>query len=453
MSGQIEKLNDPAWAWAAYEPDAGRPWTLAQAGHLYRRAAFGANWGQLQRALSNGPQRTLDDLLSPQADTEAFNRTYDEYEASATSTNDLRAWWLRRMILTPYPLLEKMTLFWHSYFATNGTQVKSARLMGEHIRLLRREALGSFGSLLQGISQDPAVLIWLGADANRKALPNENFVRPLIETFTTGPGRSTEKDIQEASRAFTGWFVLRDELRYIPREHDNGIKHFLGREGDFTRDDVVKILLEQPATHQRLVRKLYQWLISETREPDQDLIMPLAESFAKDYNVSTLVETMLRSNLFFSPMAYRQRVKCPVEFALGIVKGLDGMVSTTQLAQDLAGLGQNLYHPPTVKGWAGARHWLNSATMTGRYNLASALLHGSGPYEDKLNPRLVTEQYGCSTPESAAQLLLELFLQGDIDPGVREALPKPTRPKTGDSNDGLRRFARAVVTLAEFNLA
>ncbi len=453
MAVQLEKLSDPGWAWAAYEPDAEWPWTLAQAGHLYRRAAFGANWEQLQHALSDGPQRTIDRLLNPTADTEAFNHTHDEYEASATSTNDLRAWWLRRMIQTPHPLLEKMTLFWHSYFATSGIQVKSARLMGQHIRLLRGQALGSFKALVEGISRDPAVLIWLGADTNRKALPNENFVRPLVETFTIGPGRSTEKDIQEASRAFTGWFVLRDELRYIPREHDNGIKHFLGQEGDFTRDDVLQILLQQPATPQRLVRKLYRWLICETEEPDAILIAPLAESFAKDYNVAKLVETMLRSNLFFSPAAYRRRIKCPVEFAVGIMKGLEGMVSTTQLAQDLAGLGQNLYHPPTVEGWAGARHWLNSATMTGRYNLASALLQGSGPYEDKLNPWVIAEKYGRSKAESTAQLLLELFLQGDLNSGVRETLLKTARPETGDSNDGLRRFTQAVVTLPEFNLA
>jgi len=453
MAVQLEKLSDPGWAWAAYEPDGERPWTLTQAGHLYRRAAFGANWGQLQRALSDGPQQTVDTLLRPQADVEAFNAAHDEYETSATSVNDLRAWWLRRMIQTPHPLLEKMTLFWHSYFATSGAEVKDARLMGQHIQLLRSQALGSFKALLKGISRDPAVLIWLDSDANRKALPNENFVRPLMETFTIGPGRSTEKDIQEASRAFSGWFVLRGKLRYIPREHDDGIKHILGREGNFTSDDVMQILLEQPATPQRLVRKLYRWLICETQEPDAILIAPLAESFAKDYDVLRLTETMLRSNLFFSSAAYRRRIKCPVEFAIGIVKGLEGMVSTTQLAQDLAGLGQNLYYPPTVEGWAGAYHWVNSATMTGRYNLASALLQGSGPYDDKLNPWVVSEKYGRSTPESAAQLLLGLFLQGDLDPAVCETLLKTARVEADDSNECLRRFAHAVVTLPEFNLA
>lgn len=455
MAVQIKKRSDPDWAWVAYEPDNERPWNLARAGHLYRRAAFGADWEQLQQAFSDGPQETIDKLLRPPANIKAFNASYDEYEAFATSVNDLRAWWLRRMIQTPHPLLEKMTLFWHSHFATSGAEVKNVRLMRQHVRLLRRQALGSFKKLVEGISRDPAVFTWLGADANRKALPNNSFVRPLMETFTMGPGHFGNMDIQEASRAFTGWFVLRGKLRYIPREHDDGIKHILGKEGNFTSDDVVCILLEQPATPQRLVRKLYRWLISETEEPDAILIAPLAESFAKDYDVLKLIETILRSNLFFSSAAYRRRIKSPVEFALSVVKGLEGVVSTTQLAQDLADLGQNLYHPPTVKGWIGGRHWINSASMAGRNNLALALLRSSGRYEKKLNPRTLAEKYGFSTPESAARLLLELFLQGDLDPRVRETLLKTVQTTTkADGLDvSLRRFAHAVITLPEFNLA
>jgi len=453
-----EKLTDPAWAWSEYQPDAQRPWNLAQAGHLYRRAAFGASWDQLQQALSDGPQRTLDKLLRPQADIASFNSEYDEYESSGTGSADgLRAWWLRRMILTPHPLLEKMTLFWHSHFATNGAEVKNARLMRQNIQLLRSNALNSFRTMLKGISQDPAVLIWLGAEANRKARPNENFTRPLMETFTLGPGNYTEKDIQETSRAFTGWFVLRSQLRYIPREHDGNLKQILGQKGNFTSDDVLRILLEQPATAQTLVRKLYRWLICETEEPNPKLIAPLAQSFAKDYDILKLIEKMLRSNLFFSPAAYRGRIKCPVEFALSIVKPLEEVVSTTQLAKDLADLGQNLYHPPTVKGWTGGRHWINNATMAGRHNLALTLLKGSEAYGDKLNPWAVAKKHGCSTPESATGFLLDLFLQGDLKPDVRDALQKTTGAPSDTVSDDragtVRRFAHAVVTLPEFQLA
>ena len=450
--------SDPGWAWAAYEPDSRRPWDLARAGHLYRRAAFGASWEQLQQALSDGPQRTIDKLLRPQSDTATFNDAYDQYENSAaTSANTLRAWWLRRMIQTPHPLLEKMTLFWHSHFATSNAKVKNVRLMRQHVQLLRSQALKSFRTLLEGVSRDPAVLIWLGADANRKALPNENFARSLMEVFTLGPGNCTDEDIRETSRAFTGWFVLRGRLHYIPREHDGTLKQILGQEGNFTADDVVRIVLEQPATARRLVRKLYRWLISETEEPDAVLIAPLAESFAKDYDVLKLVEIMLRSNLFFSAAAYRRQIKCPVEFALGIVKAMERVVSTTQLAQELADLGQNLYHPPTTKGWTGGRHWINSAALVGRYNLALALLRGSGRYPGKLNPWAVAQKHGCSTFESAARFLFDLFLQRDLDAEVYDALLKTARARggagSGDIEGSLRGFAHAVVTLPEFHLA
>jgi len=451
-----EDMTDPRWAWAAYDPDEQRPWNLARAGHLYRRAAFGANWTQLQQALSDGPQRSVDRLLRPEAGVAAFNRLYDDHEtASGGSIDGLRAWWLRRMVETPHPLLEKMTLFWHSHFATNGAEVKDARLVRTHVQFLRTHALQSFRALLDGVSRDPAMLTWLGADANRKAIPDDHFVRPLMEVFTIGSGRYTQEDVREAARAFTGWFVLRGRLRYIPREHDPGVKRILGQQGNFSDRDVTRIVLEQRATAETVVRKLYRWLISESEQPTPELIAPVVDSFAKDYDVSAVVETMLRSNLFFSPVAYRRRIKSPVEYALGIVRGLEGMVSTTQLAQDLAGLGQNLYCPPTVKGWLGGRHWINSATLVRRHNLSLNLLCGEGPYSDKLNPLRVAEKYGHLEPVSAAQFVLELFLQGDLEPGASEILRKtmPTADAAGDLETAARQLAHAVTTLPEFHLA
>ena len=453
MVGQTEKPPDPRRAWAAYEPDGDRPWNLALAGHLYRRAAFGASWEQLHQALSDGPQRTIDKLLRPQAEGAQFDRTYDEYEAATGSVDQLRAWWLRRMIQTPHPLQEKMTLFWHSHFATNAAVVKNARLMQQHVGLLRSQSLGSFRILVKSISQNPAMILWLGAETNRKALPNENLARALMEVFTLGHEHCTDDDIREASRAFTGWFMLRSKLRYISREHDNGEKQILGQKGNFARDDVTRIILEQPATSRRLVCKLYRWLISESAEFDEALIFPLAESFAKDYDVLKLVETMLRSNLFFSNAAYRRRVKSPAEFAIGIVRALEGTASTTQLATDLADLGQDLYNPPTVKGWAGGRHWINSTAILARQNLASALLRGSGPYGKKLDPWAVAQKHGCATSESAQSFLLDLFLQGGFDSGVRDALAETAHRKDEDPGGRTRRLAHAIVTLPEFHLA
>ncbi|OHB66372.1 MAG: hypothetical protein A2V70_18920, partial [Planctomycetes bacterium RBG_13_63_9] len=405
--------------------------------------------------------RTVERLLCPEPDAAAqtpaeFNRAYDGYEASASGSNSadgLRAWWLRRMIQSPHPLLEKMTLFWHGHFATSNVRVNDARLIGQHVRLLRKHALGSYEQLLEEVSHDPAVFVSLDAGANRKALPSEHYARALMDPFSLGPGGFAEEDIGEIARAFTGWFVLRSELRYIAREHDSGVKRVLGRQGDFDGKDVVRILLEQPAAPRLVVRKLYRWLISEAEEPDEKLIEPLAEAFAKDYDVAKLLGTMLRSNLFYGPVAYRRRIKSPVEFALGIVRTLEGLVSTMPLGQDLAALGQNLYHPPTVKGWQGGRSWIHSATLIGRGNLARALLTVKGPYGEGLDPAAVAKRHGHSDVESAGRFLLDLFLQGDVPSSVRDTLLQTVmQPAGGDDWQRLRQLAHGVATLPEFQL-
>ncbi len=451
-----DKPADPAWAWAPYEPDAQRPWGLPLAGHLYRRAGFGADWNQLQQAVADGPQKTVDRLIAPTGDVAAFNRTYDEFETSG-SVESLRAWWLRRMIHTPHPLLEKMTLFWHNHFATNSAKVKSARLMQQHVQLLRGHALGSFEPLLQGVARDPAMLLWLDAGNNRKSQLNDTLARNLMERFSLGAGHFSEADIREAARAFTGWAVLRNRLRYFDREHDSGQKRILGQAGDFDGEDVVRIVLRQAAAPRFLVRKLYRWFVSETETPEDALVGPLAKSFAADYDVSKLVETMLRSNLFFSAAAYRRRIKSPVEFALGIALAFEAMIPTSPLGSDLADLGQNLYNPPTVSGWVGGRHWINPATLIGRSNLAGTLMAKKGPYGGKLDPLAVATKHGFAAPEAAGRFLINLLLQGDLEEKVAEALlasaAEASSKSSPDASDKLRTLARTVAMLPEFQLA
>ncbi len=424
---------DPQWAWARFEPDAHRPWNLALAGHLYRRAAFGAAWPQLQRALADGPQQTLDRLLRPGAEAAAFNRQFDEYETPPgddRSATELRAWWLQRMIRTPHPLLEKMTLFWHGHCAANNGKVESAPSLQRYLQLLRRHALGDFRALLAGLVQDAALFATFDAKANRRALPNPGFPRWLLEAHL---GQASEQDIREAARAFSGWFVQLDQLRFIEREHDTGNKQILGSTGNFGADDVARLVLAQPATAAMLVRKLYRWLISETAEPAAALLAPLEAAFAKDYDVLALVETMLRSNLFFSPAAYRQRVKSPVEYALGMIQGLETSVATQPLGDALAGLGQNLLHPPTTRGWSGGRDWLNPATVAGRLRLADALLRG-GPYSENLNLAALVQKHG----QPATIFFAQLYVQDE--------------PAAGSAPDP-RHAAYAAVAQPEFLLA
>ncbi len=444
------RLADPAWAWARYEPDGSRPWDLRLAGHLFRRAAFGASWPRLQKALADGPQKTIDALLNPPGEkTRAFNRRLDDYEASVGgATNVLRGWWLRRMMETPDPLREKLTLFWHNHFAISAARVNNAALMGRHAGRLREHALGNFAALLESLSGDPALFLGLEAKANRRARPEEYFARVLLERFVLGPGGFSDEDVRSTARAFTGWFVFQTELRFIAREHDEDEKRFLGETGKFGPEDVVRIAAKSPASARWIVRKLYREFIADEKPAPNALIDPLAERFSRGHDIRAVVETMLRSNLFYSPAAYRRKVKSPVEFALGFIRSFEGVVGATRLGADLAALGQDLYSPPTVAGWVGGRRWINRFTIPGRAAVIRALLSKSDDRGDGIDPKAAARQQGFADDRAGARFLTDLLLQGDLDSETRRALESG-----GLSARQLPEIAALLAGLPEYQLA
>lgn len=449
------KPMDAGWAWARFEPDGQRAWTLRWAGHLYRRAAFGASWQQLQDALKAGPQATIDGLVKPsgvQAGADASSG--DDAVTKSGEAGSLAAWWLRRMLETPYPLREKMAMFWHGHFGISQARVKDGRLMANHVSMLRKHALGSYRDLLQAAWQDPAMFLGLNAEASRRAMPNDNFARQLLGNLSLGPGACDEQDIKEAARAFTGWFVLRGDLRYFEREHDTGVKTVLAQKGAWKPEDIVRIVLEHGESARSIVRKIYRWLISEVEEPEETLLKPLVDSFAQSYDVGQLVETMLRSNLFFSETAYRRRIKSPVEFALGIARGMESIVPTLPLGSALANLGQQLGDPPTVQGWPGGRHWISPATLTGRLALADAMLAPEGAYAGKLNAGSIARKHNSTNPDSAAGFFCDLWLQGDVSDAVRKGLKEAASAAKSPADDAwFRDVANRVIRIPEFQLS
>jgi uncharacterized protein (DUF1800 family) len=449
--------NDPAWAWVPFQPDAATPWDLRLAAHLYRRAAFGGTWPELQRALSEGPQATIDRLVHPAPGAADFDRLYDDYEnaAAASAGYGSQAWWLRRMIESPQPLQEQLTLFWHNHFGISNVHVKSNASLCRYTHVLRQQSLGRFEALLDAVLAEPAFWICLGArDSGHRSL-SDRSVRILMEQYTLGPGHCSDEDVHAGVRALSGWIISQGELRFVPAEYDAAPKKLLRQEGDFDRKALVRLLARHPATSQWLARQLVRWFISDTAAPSEVLLAPLAKQLAGEGTIAKAVEMLLRSNLFFSPVAYRQKVRSPVELSLGIIRALEGRIGTVQLAADVARLGQTLYEPPTIQGWAGGLAWIDPLTMLGRARLAEALLAESGAYEGRLDPAAVVNKHGPAAKDGSRQFLIDLYLQGDLAPESLAALTAGLSPtgSTGARAADPRQLAICLAALPEFQLS
>jgi uncharacterized protein (DUF1800 family) len=379
---------DPAQAWQPWSPSSADPWNLKWAGHLYRRAAFGATPHELRDAVKQGYIVTIRRLLDGDLNTvpawEKLLADLGEKTALQNNAIQLRGWWLYGVLNTPHPLQEKMVLFWHDHFATSIAKVQRPLLMCRQNVLLRRHALRNFGSLLLEISRDPAMLYWLDSNSNVKGRPNENYARELFELFSLGVGNYSEADIREAARAFTGWAVNGDAYEFDDTLHDSGPKTVLGQRGSWNGDDIVRIVLEQPVAARFLVRKFYRYFITENASPPDSLLQPLAEAFRKsDYDIASVIRIMLSSQHFFSAYAYRQRIKDPVEFAVGALRAAwdtstddSASIAPGMLVSSLEVMGQELFAPPNVKGWPGGRSWLNTATVLARHNYTQRITAG-----------------------------------------------------------------------------
>ena len=447
------RTPEPEAAWAAWVPDVEHPWNAALAGHLLRRAGFGPSPSELDAALAAGPEEAVAALLRPAADVGAFNREQDAFEtngAAALSHQELRACWLRRMTLTPHPLLELMTLFWHGYF---GVAADSADLALAHVRTLRAHALGRFDELLAAVLRDPAARLGAGGAENYRARPNKAFARRVLACFGVGEDAFTAGDVADTARAFTGEFIRGGVVRSLSRERDGGTKTILGQTGAWTSADVPGLVLRHPATARRIVRALYRRFVSEAEEPAAGLLEPLVREFARDFDVAKTVGRILRSRLFYSPTAVRRRVKSPAELAVGLCRAFGAVVPAIELARDVAELGQDLYRPPTLAGWAGGRAWIDPATMIGRANLAAALFAGSGRYAAGLDPAAaLPDKRTSGRQEEDARSLERTLLPDGVSAGLREALASRAK-RAGTAPVALRGMARLIASSPEYQLS
>lgn len=377
----------------AYSPE-----DQAKLAHLLRRAGFGTRPKERAEFEKRGLTATTDYLLHPEREPDHLASLLEEIGGDYVDLDDLgsiRQWWLYRMVHTRRPLEEKMTLFWHNHFATANYKVDNPRRMWGQNELFRKYGLGSFRSLLQQVARDPAMLIWLDGAQNQAGKPNENFAREVMELFTLGvEGGYTEKDVQEAARAFTGWRRNAGGFVYDPFLHDDGEKTVLGQSGNWHADDVIDILARHPSTAKFVTTKLFRFFVHDN--PPAAEINRLSQVYLNSgTDIRAVLQAIFTSPVFYSPAARFAKIKSPTEFAIMTIRALDApMAAVRDLPGSLALMGQDLFNPPNVKGWQEGQAWINSRTLLARVNFAATLageMNRRVSLLDRLNQYSTTE--------------------------------------------------------------
>ncbi len=279
------------------------------------------------------------------------------------------------MVASEHPLQEKMALFWHGHYAVNESKVRDYRKLLKELELFHEMGTGNFRDLMVAVARDPAMLSFLDAGVNIKGAPNENFAREIMELFTMGVGNYTEGDIREAARAFTGWNY--DGLEFVVNEvdHDNDQKDFLGHTGNFDGIDIIDIIMEQPVTAEYMAGKMYHFFVRDSVDPE--LGDQLGSLFRNvNYDISLFLETLFLSKDFYSEASVGTHIKSPVELAVStyVKLGLSEVPGVPDFNQTTSALGQALFRPPTVAGWAGGRSWVTPGLLLERGNFARDVL-------------------------------------------------------------------------------
>jgi uncharacterized protein (DUF1800 family) len=403
-----------------------------QTGHLLRRAGFGASPVDMQTYSSLGFQGAVDRLLNyQQVSDDALESRLKTLNLNLNRPVDQQRWWLLRMAWTQRPLLEKMTLFWHGVLTSSFRKVGGKNFFMRMInqnQFLRAHAFDTFDNILLGITADPAMLFYLDLTKSRKNHPNENYARELMELFTLGLGHYTQQDVSEGAAALTGWHVDGLTSRYIPADHNNLTKHYLGQTGNFDYRDVVRILTNHPATPWFLARKLFTFFVYEN--PSTDDLKPLVDSYVESgHNMGAVMRTLLLSPQFSSQKAYRARIKSPTEFVAGAYRALELQGSGLALPTMTTLMGQALFDPPNVAGWPGDKVsalWLNSGTWMTRLNYIDLLLVRSGAtgkeQAQPLDLQSVVNANRIDSPEKFVDYYASFLLDGALDSDRRSLL-------------------------------
>ena len=425
--------------------------------HLMRRAGFGATRDEIESAVADGYELTVDALLDTSgasAMPDDIIRRYHVDQSELRLVEVAVTNWLYRMMTTTSPLQEKIALFWHSLFATGERKVNNVKTLTSQIGTFRRHGLGSFRTLLVETSRDPAMLHWLDNHDNHKDAVNENYGRELLELFSMGIGNYTEQDVKEAARAFTGWTVENAEymalramrasiwpysrvawqFEFRPDDHDYSEKTFLGERGNFDGEDIIDVIIRQPATARFVCTRLYQFFVAdEVDEAGEALIDKLARTyFDSGYEIGAVLRDLFNSEHFKSAAVRFRRVKSPAELVAGTLRTARPFprpsVEMFQVALATNYMGQELLNPPSVEGWHEGAEWVDSGSLVERVNFASQYLGDSGsPGVQAIADRLGAEQRSQIDSEQLVDSCLDLLGPIELSDETRATLVESSK--------------------------
>lgn len=375
-------------------------------------------------------------------------------------------WWLGRMIATPRPLEEKLTLLWHGHFASNYRTVRDSFLMWKQNQLFRTHAAASFADLVRGIVRDPAMIRFLDNNTNRKGRPNENLARELMELFTLGEGHYSEQDIKEGARALTGYNYADNDFVFEDRYHDAGTKTILGRKGEFDGERFAALLLEQPACPRFLALKLYRHFVGDLPDGVTPEVRPALEELARlviahRYRIAPVLTALFQSRHFYDPAVMGGMIKSPVQLVVSAVRTLNTPARDLRvLCESLDLMGQQLFEPPTVAGWDGGAAWINTATLFIRQNLAAYLLTGKLPNREgwtaqkiDYDPMILLEGLPEPSPQSVVDHLTPALLGSRPLPERREQLVRFMKErKPGITRDTVLALMLLITSTPEYQL-
>ena len=432
--------RDPSRDLARWQPSTGDPWDARKAAHLLRRAGFGGRPEEIEAAVALGVDRTIDILLSfgDQPLPEHGSRVLPHGEV-LDLTYDLasqRALWVHEMAHGFAPLREKLALFWHNHFSVGAAGEAQTPLLLPHINVLRRHALGSFRELVVDVTRDPAMLYWLdnhlnGKTVNGQKQVNENYGRELLELYTMGLDSGyTQSDVVETAKVLSGW-TLDGWNRFVfdPQMHIDGDKVVLGyrvRSNGMQElfDLLDNAILPHAAPATFLARKLWRWFVAETAEPG--IIDELARRLRQDgYRLRGVVETILRSNWFFSSRALHAQIKNPVEYVIGALRATNTPVfSYKQLGARISYVGYPLLRYSSPFGLPGGAAWINAANVIARGNFANEMtqLATSAGIANRFDPFREIVQRGLTTAEAIVDRYLDILVDGQVPAAVRARL-------------------------------